>query len=78
MRQRKSDVNPHAAALGRLGGEARAKTLSPERRRGIARLGYEARARNEQARAEAEAKAKGREVRRRVSERPARKGGTAA
>jgi hypothetical protein len=29
--------NPHAAALGRLGGKARLKKLTPERRRQIAR-----------------------------------------
>ena len=31
--------NPHAAALGRLGGLARARALTPERRREIAQLG---------------------------------------
>ena len=50
-RTRPADVNPHAAALGRLGGlkggPARAAKLSPERRREIAvhairkRWGYE-------------------------------------
>ena len=37
--------NPHAAALGRLGGPARAKALSSQRRREIARLGGKARQR---------------------------------
>ena len=31
--------NPHAVALGRKGGIARLYTISPERRREIARLG---------------------------------------
>lgn len=36
--------NPHAVALGRLGGEARAKTTSPDQRKEWARLGGMARA----------------------------------
>ncbi len=31
--------NKHAAALGRIGGPARAKALTPARRREIARMG---------------------------------------
>lgn len=31
--------NKHAAALGKIGGPARAKALSAERRRAIARMG---------------------------------------
>jgi hypothetical protein len=42
-----SDKNPHAVALGRLGGKkgsaARAKKLTPEQRRAIARKAAEAR-----------------------------------
>ena len=42
-----SDKNPHAVALGRLGGQkggrARAKKLTPEQRRDIARKAAEAR-----------------------------------
>ena len=42
-----SDKNPHAVALGRLGGKkggaARAKKLTPEQRREIARKAAEAR-----------------------------------
>lgn len=34
-----SRKNPHATALGRLGGLARARALTPERRREIAQLG---------------------------------------
>jgi general stress protein YciG len=36
--------NPHAAALGQLGGEARANMTSPEQRKEWARLGGMARA----------------------------------
>lgn len=36
--------NPHAAALGKLGGKARLERISPERRREIAQLAALARA----------------------------------
>ena len=36
--------NPHAAALGKLGGKARAKATTPEQRKEWARLGGLARA----------------------------------
>lgn len=36
--------NPHAAALGKLGGKARAKKTTPEERKAWARLGGLARA----------------------------------
>jgi general stress protein YciG len=38
--------NPHAAALGKLGGKARAAKLTPERIQEIGRLGGLAKARN--------------------------------
>ena len=48
-----SDKNPHAVALGRLGGlkggAARAKKLTPEQRREIARRAAEARWRHRRA-----------------------------
>ena len=48
-----SDKNPHAVALGRLGGQkggaARAKKLTPEQRREIARRAAEARWRHRRA-----------------------------
>jgi hypothetical protein len=40
---RKKQKNPHAQALGRLGGEARAKSLSAEERAEIAIQGGKAR-----------------------------------
>ena len=43
--------NPHAVALGRKGGISRLYTISPERRREIARLGGLATARNRKAKA---------------------------
>ncbi len=39
-----SKKNPHAVALGRLGGTARAKQLPKAKRREIARLGGKAKA----------------------------------
>jgi len=38
--------NPHAVALGKLGGKARAQSTSPEQRKEWARLGGRARAEN--------------------------------
>jgi hypothetical protein len=34
---KKRDKNPHAVALGRIGGKARLQKLTPEKRREIAR-----------------------------------------
>jgi hypothetical protein len=41
--EKKSPVSEAAAAMGRIGGPARAKALSPERRKEIARKGAAAR-----------------------------------
>ena len=41
---KKSKPNQHAAALGRLGGKARLKTLTPEQRQAIASKAGRARA----------------------------------
>jgi hypothetical protein len=35
--RKKRDKNPHAVALGRIGGKARLQKITPERRREIAR-----------------------------------------
>ena len=37
MMAKKRDKNPHAVALGRIGGKARLQKLTPEKRREIAR-----------------------------------------
>jgi len=42
---KKKTPNPHAQALGSLGGKARAKNLSPEERSRIAKLAVQARER---------------------------------
>ncbi len=42
-KKEKQDKNPHAMALGRLGGKARLQKLSREQRRQIAKKAIEAR-----------------------------------
>ena len=42
-KKEKKDKNPHAMALGRLGGKARLQKLSREQRRQIAKKAIEAR-----------------------------------
>jgi general stress protein YciG len=43
-RMKENKPNPHAAALGKLGGKARLKTLTPQQRQEIARKAGRARA----------------------------------
>jgi hypothetical protein len=42
-KKKDEEKNPHAMALGRLGGKARLQKLTPERRRDIAKKAIEAR-----------------------------------
>jgi hypothetical protein len=43
MAKKKGGKNPHAVALGQLGAKARQESLSPERRREIAKKAIQAR-----------------------------------